>query len=93
MLLPRQVINARDVPRTRCARFVKCPSILLGVVRLNAERHQPLACALVLICILGTQRLGERIPQLLEDNDQLLGAYFPFLSLAPDFMEESRELR
>jgi hypothetical protein len=68
-------------------------SILLGVVRLNAERDQALSCALVLIRILGTQRLGERIPQLLEDNDQLLGTYFLFRCFTPDFTEKRGELR
>ena len=68
-------------------------SILLGVVCLNTERHQPLARALVLIRVLGTQRLGERIPQLLEDNDQLLGPYFFFRCFTPDFTEKRGELR
>jgi hypothetical protein len=59
LLLPRQVLNARDVPLSDGARPQNIPFSLLGVVRLDAERHQTLTNALVLIHVLRAHGLSQ----------------------------------
>ena len=66
--MPRHLLNARDVPLSNGARPQNIPFFLLGVIRLNTERDQALADTFVLIRILRAQRLGKRVPQLLEDD-------------------------
>ena len=57
-LLPRHLLNARGVPLSDGARPQDIPFYLLGVIRLDAESHEPLPDAFVLIRILWAQRFG-----------------------------------
>jgi hypothetical protein len=68
LLLPRHVLNAKDVPLPDGARPQNIPVRLLGVVGLDAERHQALTDTFILIRILWRQGLRKSVPQLLEDN-------------------------
>ena len=67
------------------------PVALLGVIRLNAERHQALANTFVLIRVLRSQCLCQRVPQLLENNYQLLWRNALLMRFASDFPEKIRE--
>src|SRR6185503_20210692 len=84
--------------RQRCAARdqgtpAKYPRPLLGVIRLNTERHQLLSDPLVLICILWSQRLCERVPQLLENNYQLLGRDVLLMRFTGNFPQQIRQFR
>src|SRR5688500_3074842 len=68
------------------------PIALLGVIRLNAESHEALADTFVLIRVLWSQRLGERVPQLLENNYQLLGTNALLTRFVSDSAEKTRQL-
>ena len=70
----------------------KYPCSLLRVVGPNAERHQALTDKFVLIRILRTQRLGEGVPQLLEDNYELLRLDVLIVSFPRYFPEKGRKL-
>ena len=70
----------------------KYPSSLLGVVGPDAECHQALADKFVLIRILRTQRLGKRVPQLLEDNYELFRLDVLIMCFPRHFSEQRREL-
>jgi hypothetical protein len=70
----------------------KYPCSLLGVVGPNAERHQALPYEFVLIRILRTERLGKRVPQLLEDNYELFRLDVPIMSFPRHFSEKGRKL-
>jgi hypothetical protein len=55
--LPRQLLNAKDVPLREAA---PPPDLfLLGVVRLNAKRHEALSHALMLIGLLRAHGFGD----------------------------------
>ena len=88
LLLPRHLLNARDVPRSIGARSAKYPGSLLGVIRLDTERHQTLADPFVLIRVLRSQRLGERVPQLLENDYQLFGGNCLLVRFARHFLQK-----
>jgi len=73
-------------------RIAKYPCSLVGVVGPNAERNQALTDKFVLIRILRTQRLGERVPQLLEDNYEFFGLDVMIVSFPRHFPEKDRKL-
>src|SRR5205823_377480 len=74
--------------RQRCAALEwgtsqDIPFSLLGVIRLDAECHQ----------ILRAHGLSKRIPQLLENNYQLLGLNALFPRLGGNFLQQIGQLR
>ena len=91
--MPRHVLNAKDVPPPERVRPQNISFLLLGVIRLDAERYQILSDALLLLRILGTQGLGERVPELLEDNYQFLRLDVLLTRLDADFLEKPGQLR
>lgn len=86
--MPRHELSAKDVPLSNGARPQDIPFYLLGVIRLDAEGDQSLANALVLIGVLRTQRFGERVPKLLENDYQLLGSNVLLACLVSDFLQK-----
>jgi hypothetical protein len=91
--LPRHLLNARDVPLSDGALPQNIPFSLIGVISLDTERHQTLADALILIRILWAQGLGERVPQLLEDDDELLGLNVVLVRFPADSLQKISKLR
>src|SRR2546423_11359109 len=81
--------------RQRCAAHIRKISrlILLGVIRLDADRHQILPDPLELICWPCSRRFSERVPQLLETHEQLLRANVLLPRLTRDSFEERIQLR
>ena len=69
------------------------PFSLVGVISLNTQRHQTLADALVLIRILWAQGFGEGVPQLLEDDDELLGLNVVLMCFPADSLQKISKLR
>jgi hypothetical protein len=92
-LLPRHLLNARDVPLSDGAHPQNIPLSLVGVISLDAECHQTLADAFILIRILWAQGLGERVPQLLENDDELLGLNILFMRFPADSLQKISKLR
>ena len=84
--------------RQRCAALgwrtpQNIPFSLIGVISLDAERHQTLADAFILIRILWAQGLGERVPQLFENDDELLGLNVLLMRFPADSLQKIRELQ
>ena len=73
-------------------RIAKYPCSLVGVVGPNAERNQALTHKFVLIRILRTQRLGKRVPQLLERNYEFFRLDVLIMSFPRHFPEKDRKL-
>ena len=69
------------------------PFSLIGVISLNTQRHQTLADALILIRILWAQGFGEGVPQLLEDDDELLGLNVVLMCFPADSLQKISKLR
>ena len=69
------------------------PVSLFRVIRLDADSHQTLANSLVLIVILWSQRLCQRVPELLENHYQLLGRNALLMRFLSDFPEKRRQFR
>lgn len=65
---------------------------LVGVVGPNAERNQALTHEFVLIRILRTQRLGKRVPQLLEGNYEFFRLDVLIMSFPRHSPEKGRKL-
>jgi hypothetical protein len=86
--LPRHLLNARDVPLSDGAHPQNIPFSLIGVISLDAERYQTLADAFILISILRTQGLGERVPQLLENHDELFGLNVLLMRFPADSLQK-----
>jgi hypothetical protein len=93
LLLPRHLLNARDVPLSDGAHPQNIPFSLIGVISLDAERYQTLADAFILIRILRAQGLGERVPQLLENDDELLGLNILLMRFPADSLQKIGKLR
>lgn len=91
--MPRHLLNARDVPLSDGAHPQNIPFSLVGVISLDTERHQTLADTLVLIRILWAQGLGERVPQLLEDDDELLGLNVVLVRFPADSLQKIGKFR
>lgn len=91
--MPRHLLNARDVPLSDGAHPQNIPFSLISVISLDTERHQTLADSLVLIGILRAQRLGEGVPQLLEDDYELLGSNVVLVRFPADFLQKIGKLR
>ena len=72
--------------------FAKYPCSLVGVVGPNAERNQALTDKFVLIRILRTQRLGKRVPQLLERNYECFRLDVLIMSFPRHSPEKDRKL-
>ena len=91
--MPRHLLNARDVPLSDGAHPQNIPFSLIGVISLDAERYQTLADTFILVRILGAQRLGERVPQLLENDDELLGLNILLMCFPADSLQKIGKLR
>ena len=91
--MPRHLLNARGVPLSDGAHPQNIPFSLIGVISLDAERHQTLADSLILIGILWAQGLGEGVPQLLENDDELLGLNVLLVGFPADSLQEISKLR
>ncbi len=91
--MPRHLLNARDVPLSDGAHPQNIPFSLIGVISLDAERHQALPDAFILIRILWAQGLGERVPQLLENDDELLGLNILLMCFPADSLQKISKLR
>jgi hypothetical protein len=69
------------------------PFSLIGVVSLDTERYQTLSDPFILIRILWAQGLGERVPQLLENDDKLLGLNVLLMRFPADSLQKISKLR
>ncbi|HEX9384431.1 MAG TPA: hypothetical protein VF908_13590 [Gemmatimonadaceae bacterium] len=59
---------------------------------MDAERYQTLTDAFILIGILRAQGLGERVPQLLENDDELLGLNVLLMRFPADSLQQIGKL-
>lgn len=91
--MPRHLLNARDVPLSDRAHPQNIPFSLIGVISLDAERYQTLPDAFILIRILRAQGLGERVPQLLENDDEFLGLNILLMRFPAYSLEKIGKLR
>jgi hypothetical protein len=92
LLLPRQLLNARDMPRySSCFRRVRLA--LLGVICLDTDSHEARPDSLELLMVLRSDRFGERIPELLENEEQLLWSDAAFFRFSRYSLQQGGEFR